>query len=622
MIIQKEAFKKHWPFLCILLVAIFLRLFKIQDFQFDSDELSAIFRAQNAFNWNEHIQHGVMIDGHPAGLQTFIWIWIQKLSLPLFPLKLLAVFVGILNIILIYAISRKLFSENSALFATICASALWWQIDLSLWVRPYIFGQFFTLTTLYFVHLGDESKTQYHWSFLSFSLAGTFYLHHFAFLSASLLISSSFVIQPLKRNSILKSMMLFFVLSIPQFQIILNQLKTGGLDWLGKPHLSFIWNHIYTIFNDSTLTCLTILIGCIIGFIYSKRVKNYSDYNISATLVLIWITPIIVGYVYSIFVKPVLQNNVLFFSFPFLIIGISRFFSDIQTAISRVYFILLISLLTVQIWTNKKRFDVEIHDVYQTQIQFLNSNKQDEFIIDGPSDVFAFHQNNLHSSDVNLNASTIWDLSKNPFEPSNLITKMMSLKRKSHFNLLTNSGTNPIIRPIVHYYFKNAVVQNFIGGQIDEFNIPDNYDNSIFKSGNALPSPYLKRMSTVELDSTSTVFFKIGEEIKENDLIFFTIRKPLKFNNLNLVTAMIHPESKWSFFKSEQEQIDWRSSNCDQFWSSGFNKAFHVLKLSDIPKWKNNTQVRIGVEGNVQKGDKFLIEIYRFSGNPYQYGIH
>ncbi len=621
MMFQKETLKKHLPFLCILLVAIFLRLFRIQDFQFDSDELSAIFRAQKALCWNEHIQNGVLIDGHPAGLQTLLWLWIQVFSFSLLPLKWIAASFGIFNVVLIYAITRKLFSENSALFATICAAGLWWQVDLSLWVRPYVFGQFFTIATLYLIQLNNPSKLSNHWTLLSFSMAGAFYMHHFAFLSSILVVFVSIVTQPQKRKSIFKSLLFLVVLSIPQIQIVLTQLKTGGLDWLGKPQLTFIWKHLYSIFNHSRFNCLFILLGSILGIYSSVKFKKYSNYRISGLLLFLWVMPIVIGYAYSIFFKPVLQNNVLFFSFPFLIIGISRFVSDIKRPLALIFFSLFLGLVSIQLWTKKKRFNVEIKDVYHTQIQFLSSHSNDESLTDGPPDVFEFHRKNLNFKDSDFNAPNIWNLSQKPFDVSTLVTKMMSLKRKSQFNLLTNSGTNPMIRPMVHYYLNQYKVDYFIGGQIDQFEIPQNFDTSIFKSNHVGTSSLLQPIKSIVLDTSACFYFNIGETVKPNDLLLFVLDKPNHQNELSMVTAMIQPKSKTLFIPKEEEQIDWRSSSCHNYWSAGMNKAFHVLKLSDIPKWNKNTRVRIGIEGKIEKNEKFRIEIYRFSGNPYQYGI-
>jgi len=123
------------------------------------------------------------------------------------------------------------------------------------------------------------------------------------------------------------------------------------------------------------------------------------------------------------------------------------------------------------------------------------------------------------------------------------------------------------------------------------------------------------------MDTSACYYFNIGGTIKPNDLLLFVLDKPNHPSELSMVTALIQPKSKTSFIPKEEEQIDWRSSSCHNYWSAGMNKAFHVLKLSDIPKWNKNTRVRIGIEGKIEKNKQFRIEIYRFTGNPYQYGI-
>ena len=54
----------------------------------------------------------------------------------------------------------------------------------------------------------------------------------------------------------------------------------------------------------------------------------------------------------------------------------------------------------IQIFVVKQRFSVEINDVYAFQISTLNKhyNTQSEFMIDGPNDVFQYHQFKINKS--------------------------------------------------------------------------------------------------------------------------------------------------------------------------------------------------------------------------------
>ena len=56
---------------------LLLRFWDIADMAWGYDELSAVFRSMQSPNWHDHLAHGVAVDGHPAGLQTVLWLWIS-----------------------------------------------------------------------------------------------------------------------------------------------------------------------------------------------------------------------------------------------------------------------------------------------------------------------------------------------------------------------------------------------------------------------------------------------------------------------------------------------------------------------------------------------------------------
>lgn len=61
-------------FTTLFLISSSLLLFSAWVSDFDSDELSSILRADQSENFIQHINLGVLPDGHPAGIQTFIWL--------------------------------------------------------------------------------------------------------------------------------------------------------------------------------------------------------------------------------------------------------------------------------------------------------------------------------------------------------------------------------------------------------------------------------------------------------------------------------------------------------------------------------------------------------------------
>ena len=637
----KEKSIRALPFALIFGLAVFLRFFKIDQFQFDSDELSAIFRAQNAINWHQHVFNGIMVDGHPAGVQTFIWLWVKQFSSNPLPLKIIAALFGLANVLLTFIITKKVFGLKPAYFAMLCMSVLWWEVDLSLWVRPYVFGQFFTLAALWQLDISNKEAFNHrrNWILISIFSAGAFYTHHFATLTTFILIAYVFLFQPAKRKDLLKAFWLFCFLAIPQISIIASQLKLGGLDWLGKPDSSFILNHIIYIFNNSVTFSLLIAYAFITGLFYTLKQKNKA-WKFTFVFTVLWIIPILIGYFYSINFKPVLQNNVLFFSFPLLIIAISNVFNLIK----RWLYIALISIIActgiAEIFIVKQRYSVEINDVYASQITTLNKqyNSQSAFIFDGPNDVFQYHQSKNNKSFNLFSNPNIWMMSKSDWNWKDVYLSLKNMKGKSKLWLMSNAGTNPALRPLLYYYFTNAEIHsNYIGGQIDEFNIRSlidtNYLSSMRKNLDGFPFMLANETSlSTNVNYTysfSSDFFGkyivnnhsfVNDDIQTNDLIVIKIDKMI--GDCKIVTAIINHESSLFSKSIKDQQIDYRYTNCNDYWQAGFGAAFHVLKLSDIPNWNKNSDLRVTIETSTKGIKSIPVCIYRFSGNPYQYGVN
>jgi hypothetical protein len=643
MIPFKEKSVRALPFVLILGLAVFLRFYKIDQFQFDSDELSAIFRAQNAGNWQQHILNGILVDGHPAGVQTFIWFWINQFSAKPLPLKIITALFGLANVILTFIITKKIFGLKPAYFAMLCLSVLWWEVDLSLWVRPYIFGQFFTLATLWQLDISNKEgfANRSNWILIAIFTAGAFYTHHFASLTCFILIAYVFIFQRNKRKNIIKAFWLFCFLAIPQISIITSQLKLGGLDWLGKPDSTFFLNHIIYIFNNSNLFFILILYIVITGVFYAIKHKNIS-WKYTFVFSVLWLTPMLIGYFYSINFKPVLQNNVLFFSFPLLILSISNLFNGFKRNIYIAFMIIVATIGVIQIFIVKQRYSVEINEIYASQISTFNKayNSESEFIIDGPIDVFQY-QESRQSHPISLfSSSNIWMMSQKEWNWHDLYVSLNKMKGKSDLWFMSNAGTNPALRPLLYYYFENGTVHsNYIGGQVDKFNISGlndtNYLTNIHKNHNEFPF-MLANETSLSTNVNYTYSFSSDyfgkyivnnhnlakQDIQPNDLIVIKIDKTEFMGDAKIATAIINHESSLFSKSDKTEQIDYRFTNCNDFWEAGFGAAFHVLKLSDIPNWNQNSELRITIETSNKTIKNIPVCIYRFYGNPYQYGIN
>lgn len=96
--------------------------------------------------------------------------------------------------------------------------------------------------------------------------------------------------------------------------------KVGGIGgpdgWLGKPTPEFLMDHLVFIFNGSRGLLLSIFVVCgISGVLFIRKPNPFQ--GLAFTL---WLLPMIIGYIYSINKNPVLQDSVLLFGLPFLLI--------------------------------------------------------------------------------------------------------------------------------------------------------------------------------------------------------------------------------------------------------------------------------------------------------------
>jgi hypothetical protein len=290
----------------------------------------------------------------------------------------------------------------------------------------------------------------------------------------------------------------------------------------------------------------------------------------------------------------------------------------------------------------KQRYSVEIHDVYASQITTLNNayNSESEFIIDGPVDVFQYHESR-QSHPINLfSSSNIWMMSQNEWNWRYLYLSLKNMNGKKDLWFMSNAGTNPALRPLLYYYFENGTVHsNYIGGQIDKFNIAalndTNYLTNIHKNHNGFPFMLANETSlstnvNYTYSFSSDYFGKyivndhniVKEAIQPNDLIVIKIDKNEFMRDAKNVTAIINHESSLFSKSNKTEQIDYRYTNCNDFWQAGFGAAFHVLKLSDIPNWNQNSELRVTIETSDKTIKNIPVCIYRFNGNPFQYGIN
>lgn len=306
----------------ILAIGALLRFYRLGEIPFTHDEFSAIIRAQYD-TLGDLISKGVRIDGHPAGVQVFIWLWIKWFGVSEAALKTPFIIFGLLSIWLIYLVGRDWFSPTVGLLAASFMSFLQFPVMYSQIARPYASGLFFTLLMVWFwTRILFFPDRKYWLNLAGYVVAGTLcaYNHHFSMLFAAMVgITGLFFCRQKAMLVYLASGVAILALYIPHLSIFFYQLSVGGIEgWLQKPRFDFIADFVQYIFHFSIYIYLLILVLFSLS-LYWYREKPRIDTRFVIISLVWFILPFLVGYLYSTYRNAVLQYSVLIFSFPYLL---------------------------------------------------------------------------------------------------------------------------------------------------------------------------------------------------------------------------------------------------------------------------------------------------------------
>lgn len=311
----------------ILVIASVLRFYKYWDFSFSNDELSALNRLRFD-SFSDLVSHGFYVDGHPGGIQVFLWYWTKLFGTTEASLRFPFVLFGIGSVFLSFLVGKRMFGVVAGLFTAASVSFLEFPLLYSQIARPYGSGLFFCLFMVYFWLRVVFWRQQTHipgrgWyrdaAIYILAAALCMYNHYFSFLFALLVgITGLFLVPRKKLPAYMLSGIIAGILFLPHLQITLNHLTYKGVGlWLGVPPPSFLLDHISFILNDSLILLIAFMI---ISVLISYKGMLSGNRKPMMILAFTWfLVPLIIGWAYSVWVNPVLQHPVLIFSFPFLI---------------------------------------------------------------------------------------------------------------------------------------------------------------------------------------------------------------------------------------------------------------------------------------------------------------
>lgn len=317
--------KKHGYFLLLLLLGLITRVVFLSFHGLSNDELSAWFRTGFS-TWDDFWYFGVTHgDMHPAFYQVLLWCWVRLVGDADWIIRIPSLFFYVGNMFIIYILSKKYFSEKAAYLPLLIYIGSSFLIVHTTLARPYNSGSFFILFSfLAILELNESNTRSWKWIlFLSLGISGAMLSHYFAFLTAAVLgFSGILFLNSKKRWDVVIAGALSCLYFLPHLSVTWHQLNRGGLQWLAAPSWNWLMDVGVQLMNNSVWLALLLLMA-IVYSLGNKRIKSFQPIAVKMAWLIVALT-LVLGYLISYLLTPVLRELVVLFILPFLLIVIGH----------------------------------------------------------------------------------------------------------------------------------------------------------------------------------------------------------------------------------------------------------------------------------------------------------
>ncbi|MFA6261028.1 MAG: glycosyltransferase family 39 protein [Bacteroidia bacterium] len=358
----------------ILLLGAVLRFYKFTSIPFTNDELSALSRL-NYTSFTELIRSGIMKDGHPALVQTFLYYYTHLFGSETWVVKLPFALCGIASLIVVYQIGRLLINKNLGLAVAAFMATSQFFVMNSQVARPYAPGLLFVLLLTWkgLQILLNDKRTLLHYILFSLLLWLSVSTHYFSALTAGIIaILLLGFEQKVHRKKLGLSLVTAMLAYLPQLPVLLQHLETGGIGgtngWLSAPAFGFILHFLAYLFQYSIAAYVLICVAVVVAAIKLMK-ASVKEFFILSSLLLIFILVYLTGYLYSVYHNPVLQHSSLFFATPFLLFVLHYGISKLRP---RYAILSIVLLLMVNVWgltTGRQHYALFYHQGYKAAVE-------------------------------------------------------------------------------------------------------------------------------------------------------------------------------------------------------------------------------------------------------------
>ncbi len=624
----------------ILILAVFLRFYNFFEIPYTFDELSALNRTTYD-SFPELIEKGILNDGHPALIQVFLYYWVRIFSYSEYIVKLPFLLCGLISVWLVFTIGKKWFSETTGILSAAFMATIQFTIMYSQIARPYATGLCFVLLFVYFWTntVLEKKNNLIHWIGFSVSAALCAYDHYFSLFSAMLVAVSGLLF--ISRQQMLKYLLfnvLAAILFLPHLKITLHQLSLGGLNWLPVPDISFFSDYFGFIFHYSLFLIAFFILLIITGIYFHFK---YQANSLRKSLIIIgiawFVLPLLTGYLYSIYDKPVLQFSVLIFSVPFLFISAFSFFPALKPRINALLVIALVCFTIPTLIFSRQYYRFFYNQGYgaiaKNQIALLDSVKQPvALIINGYEPIFLQYYSFKYDHKIPCNLYVFDKFNNKQFESY--------VKRlKTDYLAIAHAGVMPLhyfdmVQEVFPYFVKKAFGSGFewyvfskkIGNDHSQFykDFTSTFDRPAFywkyNTANICKNP----------DDTNNTCYQFNDNEEWGPDFKSTLRELNcdRHDLIHISADVLSEDSEatlvFTLQNSKDSVLSWQGVSVKEFpfEKNSWRKIRMVIRLTDV-KLENDTVTMHTYVWNKSKKPLFLDNFaVKFEhGNPYIYAM-
>lgn len=374
---------------CILLIIIIISALLLRVAYIDKQSLwldEAITVRQANVGLNQTI-YQLSHDDHFPLYIVLMHFWIKIFGISESAIRSLSAIFGILGVLMIYFLGRRLFNKETGLFAAAILALSPAAIYYSQEARLYTMMMFLTMASFYFYLRLKEKYTVLNAALYIIPTILLIYTHIFAFIIVLSQTIHFFYINSRKKAELAKwavTMAILGVLFLPWAPIMINQLSlTSLISWIPRPSINGLAGTGRLFFGNAIIA---IIFFMLLGFIFFLNIKGRIDPDEAGnfySVLFFGAFPIVFLFLFS-FIKPLFVPKFMLFALPFFILAFAWMTLKSHNK-PMLPLIILVIILVMSLTTVFWQYHTLDKQDWRGVAEYIRMNaKQDEYIFLDP----------------------------------------------------------------------------------------------------------------------------------------------------------------------------------------------------------------------------------------------